>query len=591
MTRILSSERPLPERLRGLSDGFRRWLFRPYAPSPRQIPELNGLRVLLVLIVSWYHFWQQSWLTPHVGHTSLDFLVRSGYMPVDGTIFLSGFLLFLPHARTMVLGERAPDLRGFYQRRVMRIVPSYYFVTLLMLLALALPGLWSNANPGYAFDSADWELWRGWSDQGPVMSLEGRLDWIAGRYGGSVLTRLGDWMFCLMTMAALLYLLYVRARLLRGPAARFPGPDQGWTRRCLSAWGFTAGLIAALAVTCVLFWLLMSEPFTPLSEKLAVLPERFRGDSLQYARDWLENVPAAFHGNTALMWEDVVRHLTFTQTFNYATYVGTPIGVASWTIAIEMQFYLIFPLLARGARKNPLAVFAIMAAIAFGFRSWGLWAMEDFNMVVNQLPNFLDAYAMGMAASLVYVKLTTLWSKERWLQLLWSIAATALLLTAFWGLTQLLRVQAGSSGTLGIQGGQMIRRPVFAALMAQLTLTLPFALRPVRFLMGNRLMGFLAMVSMNYYLIHQNFAVYLKQRLQLPFSHHYPSPNMPSPERPWADQYMALCFIGSLLLAAGITFLIEKPFAWLLGMGFRKINMAADRLLEGIVPSRRKKVS
>jgi peptidoglycan/LPS O-acetylase OafA/YrhL len=110
-----------------------------YRPNCRRIPELNGLRVLLVFIVSWYHFWQQSWLTPSIGRYSLDYLLRAGYMPVDGTILLSGFLLFLPYARTMMLGERVPDTKAFYQRRIMRIVPSYYFLTLLMLVAVAIP--------------------------------------------------------------------------------------------------------------------------------------------------------------------------------------------------------------------------------------------------------------------------------------------------------------------------------------------------------------------------------------------------------------------------------------------------------------------
>ena len=64
----------------------------PYRPNCYKIPELNGLRVLLVFIVSWYHFWQQSWLTPSIGSYSLDYLLRAGYMPVDGTILLSGFL-------------------------------------------------------------------------------------------------------------------------------------------------------------------------------------------------------------------------------------------------------------------------------------------------------------------------------------------------------------------------------------------------------------------------------------------------------------------------------------------------------------------
>ena len=172
-----------------------------YRPNCRRIPELNGLRVLLVFIVSWYHFWQQSWLTPSIGRYSLDYLLRAGYMPVDGTILLSGFLLFLPYARTMMLGERVPDTKAFYQRRIMRIVPSYYFLTLLMLVVVAIP-----------------------------------------------------------------YNLY---------------------------------------------------------------------------------------GRTSEAVRDVLMHLTFTQTFNYATYIATPIGVASWTIAIEMQAYLIFPPAGEGRDEEP----------------------------------------------------------------------------------------------------------------------------------------------------------------------------------------------------------------------------------------------
>lgn len=420
----------MSERFSQCRGALSRWWHKPYAPSARHIPELNGLRVLLVFIVSWYHFWQQSWLTPFIGRTSLDFLVRAGYVPVDGTILLSGFLLFLPHARAMLLGESVPDVRGFYQKRVMRIVPSYYFVTLVMLFAVAIP------------------------------------------YG--------------------------------------------------------------------LYW------------------------------------------RESDMWRDVIMHLTFTQTFNYATYIGTPIGVASWTIAIEMQAYLLFPLLARCARKNPLGAFASMAAVALGFRCWCLWSMTDFNMVVNQLPNFLDVYAIGMASALLYVKLTTLWPKDGRQQLLWSVAATVMIALALYGLVALLKEQAGSVQSQ-IQSGQMVRRPAFAALLAVLTLSLPFALRPIRFLFGNRVMGFLAMVSMNYYLFHQNIAVYLKSRVQFPPAENYPYPNMASggPEQPWANQYTALCFGLSLLTAIAVTFLIEKPGAWLLGKAFGRLNAAIDRRKAG----------
>lgn len=408
-----------------LRSRMEKWLHKPFTPSAHRIPELNGLRVLLVFIVSWYHIWQQSWLTPHIGSYSLDFLVRAGYVPVDGTILLSGFLLFLPHARAMLLGERVPEVRSFYQKRVMRIVPSYYFVTLMMLFAVAIP------------------------------------------YG--------------------------------------------------------------------LYW------------------------------------------HPGVMTEDVIRHLTFTQTFDYASYISTPIGVASWTIAIEMQAYLVFPLLAKCARKNAPATFFAMAALGLGFRCWCLWALDDMNMVVNQLPNFLDVYAMGMGASLLYVKLTTLWPQEKRRHLVLSAIATGLILLAFWGFTMVLRQQAGTPQS-ALQSGQMVRRPAFALLLAVVTLCLPFSLRPVRFLFGNRLMGFLAMVSMNYYLVHQNVAVYLKYRIQFPPAMNYPTPNTApgGPEQPWADQYTALCFGVSLLMAVAITFLVEKPCAWLLGKLFRRINAAWD---------------
>lgn len=399
---------------------------KPYRPSARHIPELNGLRVLLVFIVSWYHIWQQSWWTPHVGTYSLDFLVRAGYVPVDGTILLSGFLLFLPHARTMLLGEKIPDTREFYQKRIMRIVPSYVFVTLLMLFAVAIP----------------YEL---------------------------------------------------------------------------------------------------------------------------------------YYGNTANMWKDVLMHLTFTQTFDYSTYIATPIGVASWTVAIEMQAYLLFPLLAKWARKNPLGTFSTMAAAALLFRSWVVWSMKDYNMVVNQLINFLDVYAMGMAASLLYVKLTTLYPADR-KRFIWQGIATAAVVLAIWGLKELLQDQAGSNGQTAIQSGQMIRRPAFAFLLALLTLGLPFAVRPIRFIAGNKLMGFLAMISMNYYLMHQNIAVHLK-RIQFPPAEHYPNPNMLAggPETPWKYEYTALCFGLSILTAIAITFLIEKPGAWALKKGFARLNQAQDR--------------
>ena len=105
----------------------------------RRIPELDGLRALMIFIISWYHIWQQSWLRPAIGNYSLDYLVRSGYVWVDGTVLLSAFLLFLPYARAMRDRLPAPDTRDFYYRRVRRILPGYYFIILAVLFVIAIP--------------------------------------------------------------------------------------------------------------------------------------------------------------------------------------------------------------------------------------------------------------------------------------------------------------------------------------------------------------------------------------------------------------------------------------------------------------------
>ena len=370
-----------------------------------RIPELDGLRVLLVFIVSWYHIWQQSWLTPYVGNVSLDFLLRTGYMMVDGTILLSAFLLFLPYAKAMRHGSPLPEVRTFYQRRVARIFPSYYFLLAVAFFGMALP-----------------------------------------------------------------------------------------------------------------FRLYHSEPF---------------------------------------MVKDLVSHLTFTFTFSYDTYVQTPLGAAPWTLAIELQAYIIFPFLARFVMKKPQIALPMMFAVAFGWRGYHLWALDNYNMVVNQLPSFMDVYAIGMMAAMAYVRLSDVeWTGRK--RIILQVVATALIALCITGIVSLLYDQAASYGWNGIQWGQMVRRLPFTLLLCGVLLGLPFAIRPIRWLMGNRVMRFLSSISMNYYLIHQTLIVHMK-RLGIPPSVS-PMPNQVS-ERPWQYMYTFLSFGLSLLAATLVTLLVEKPGA------------------------------
>ena len=388
----------------------------------RRIPELDGFRVVMVFIVSWFHIWQQSWLTPHVGRVSLDFLVRAGYMAVDATLLLSAFLLCLPWAEARYRGEpadrRLEPARAFYRKRLARVLPSYLFVTALMLFAVAIP------QRKYA--------------SGGAMAL------------------------------------------------------------------------------------------------------------------------------------DILTHLTFTFPFTRATYQHTPLGGASWTLAMEVHFYLLLPLLLRGADRKPGAVMAGMAACAAFFRVYCLWALEDYSMVVNQMVNFLDVYALGMACAFCWPRLTAL--RDRLSgggRTAFHLGATLVLALGIAGFVLVLRDQAGTGSYSGIQAGQMVRRPLLALACAGIMLSLPLALRPVRLLFGNPVMRFLAGISMNYYLLHQNIAVWLREH-NIPFSD-LTYPNQAG-ETVWQLQYTALAFGLSLAAAVLVTYLIEKPGAALLRRLFARMD-------------------
>ena len=108
---------------------IKRWLDDARArPSLSYVESCDGLRTMAVLIVAWFHIWQQSWLFPGLTllgrDISLDPLVRSGYMWVDMMILISGFCLYLPWARMRYEGGEPARPMDFYVRRLARIHPS-----------------------------------------------------------------------------------------------------------------------------------------------------------------------------------------------------------------------------------------------------------------------------------------------------------------------------------------------------------------------------------------------------------------------------------------------------------------------------------
>lgn len=384
----------------------------------RYLDVLDGFRVCLMFVVSWFHIWQQSWLMPifFLGGTvvNLDFIPRTGYMMVDGLIFLSGLLMMFPFTKA---GAGAPAAWPFYRKRLIRIVPGYLLVVAVSLADALSKGAYRNT----------WEMIR-----------------------------------------------------------------------------------------------------------------------------------------------DLLAHLTFTHSLFPFSYTGSPLNGVLWTLSVEVQFYLLFPLVGRLYQKHPAWTAGCMGALAFLYRAY-VSRFQDTSLYINQLPAFLDIYALGFfSATVIRAMLIRLRGETRAEKCFFSgLAAVGCLL-----IVRSMQAQAASPSIEAIRLGQMDRRFVLGVGFSLMSVGLCFSLPALRFLFGNRVMAFLSSVSYAFYMWHQMVTLHLKE-WGIP-----PSKSV----QPWMDgelswqwPYVLLCFGISLLISIVVTYLFERPLQRRLSGAFRSAGPSAGR--------------
>ena len=375
-----------------------------FTPSPTYHALADGFRALAMLGVMWFHIWQQSWLSPKFSLFGVTFdfthIVRTGYLFVDVFLLFSGFLMFLPYARSEFEGSGMPSIKEFYKKRAVRILPPYYLCILIL------------------FASA----------------------YINAKY-------------------------YTKGEMMR----------------------------------------------------------------------------------------DLFSHLTLTHVFFTDTYLFTHLNVPLWTIAIEAQFYLIFPFVARVFKRFPIATYLIMVAVSHYFRFCIVAPMSDTQMYLNQLPAMLDVYANGMLASYAYVYLAKTVKPNKALALICTLSFVFIIFQ----IHSLFEGQTYEDGYTRIRLGQMERRFPMSFLMAILLLVSSFSLKPVAFLFSNRIMRFLSAISFEAYIWHTVIALKLK-KWRIPAYAALENPQMNN-EPIWQWKYTILCFLLALIVGAILTYAFEKP--------------------------------
>ncbi|MBV8170796.1 MAG: acyltransferase [Candidatus Eremiobacteraeota bacterium] len=268
-------------------------------------------------------------------------------------------------------------------------------------------------------------------------------------------------------------------------------------------------------------------------------------------------IVAAFSGATLL--KVYVTHLLFIHNWFRDTF-GSVNGVL-WTLAVEVQFYVIFPLLCWAFRRRPFLTFAAILVIANGYRILrGHCCLGDY-VVMTQMPAFLDLFASGMLAAWLFVWLRThVAGLARWQHWLTVVAVAGFVCYGVLLYSQFkLRVVPNwqyvwANGHMTLLGATFIVLTVASCLAASWW----------RALLANRLLVFLSVISYNLYLWHQLIATFIA-RHALPF----PRTADFASDRVWQWTYLAETVAISIAVASLITYAFERP---LLKRGFKAVT-------------------
>jgi peptidoglycan/LPS O-acetylase OafA/YrhL len=248
--------------------------------------------------------------------------------------------------------------------------------------------------------------------------------------------------------------------------------------------------------------------------------------------------------------KDVAFHLLFIHDWFRSTNVS--IDGVMWSLGVEIQFYVLFPLLVLAFVRRPLLTTIALFAIANGWRVWVMLANHYYyEQRLAQLPGYIDFFAAGMLGAFAYVAIATRHprlARRRWAFTALSIAG----FVALWLLVVNCDFHRGDAEWPQLWSVEWRSALALACLAAGLGSL--FALRGFQLVLANRMLLFLAAISYNLYLWHQPIARALVE-------HHLPpyATADPHDDPQWKLVYWAVAVPAVIAVSALITYGVEQP--------------------------------
>ena len=262
----------------------------------------------------------------------------------------------------------------------------------------------------------------------------------------------------------------------------------------------------------------------------------------------------------ATLREQFIGNMTLTQMSTPALAYNQLNGVL-WSIAIEVQFYLIFPFLLKLFRKKPYWV--MLGAFLIG-ETWRWYLREidhsQINWLMNQLPGMIDVFVGGMLAAHVVAQLKRSLSDEQKQSFAPAFTlATLMFIMVYILVTMYIYPLRYNDVPDNLSRLQMHTRKFVVIAFGGAVACSVLSCRWLRRTLGNPLTRFVSAISYQVYMWHMWIALRLKD-FRIPAY----ATERPMDDPAWRFPYLMLSLALSLIAAILMTYCVEQPVSRLL---------------------------